>query len=186
MVFFPFYAAAGIPSNIIIQRIGPSRWLCIITLATGLCTFVLSSTFSQLIDARFLGMTLMSRVKTIGSLLVFRSVLGFAEGGIFPGIVFYITLWYRRYECSLRMAIFFSAATLGASFGGLLGRLISNMGGIGGRPSWAWIFILEGLATILVAFLAKFLIHDSPETSVSHTFFNLPPLILFFHTAQFF
>ena len=64
MVFFPFYAAAGIPSNIIIQRIGPSRWLCIITLATGLCTFVLSFTFSQLIDARFLGMTLMSRVKT--------------------------------------------------------------------------------------------------------------------------
>ena len=60
------------------------------------------------------------------------------------------------------------------------------MGGIGGRPSWAWIFILEGLATILVAFLAKFLIHDSPETSVSHTFFILPLLILFFHTAQVF
>ena len=72
-------------------------------------------------------MTLMGTVKTFGSLLVFRSVLGFAEGGIFPGIIFYITLW-RRYACSLHMAIFFFAATLGASFGGLLGHLISNMG----------------------------------------------------------
>ena len=138
----------------------------------------------------------MGRAKTFGSLLVFRSVLGFAEGGFFPGIIFYITLWYRRYECSLHMAIFFSAAALGASFGGLLGRLISNMGGIGGRaswawifggrPSWAWIFILEGLATILVAFLDKCLIHDSPETSVSHTFFIPPLLMLFFHIAQVF
>ncbi|KIK00508.1 hypothetical protein K443DRAFT_100281, partial [Laccaria amethystina LaAM-08-1] len=54
---------------------------------------------------------------------------------------------YRRHECSLRMAIFFSADTLGTSFGGLLGHLISNMGGIGGRPSWAGIFILERLAS---------------------------------------
>ena len=164
MVFFPFYAAAGIPSNIIIRTMGPSRWLFIITLATGPCTFVLSFAFSKLIDAQFLGMTLMGSVKTFGSLLVFRSILVFAEGGIFPGIIFYITLWYRRYECNLHMAIFFSAATLDASFGGLLGRLISMMGGIGGRPSRAWIFILEALAMILVAFLAKFLIHDSPET----------------------
>lgn len=110
-------------------------------------------------------MTLMGRVKTFGTLLVARSVLGFAEGGILPGIILYITLWYRRYECGLRMAIVFSAATLGASFGGLLCYLISNMGGIAGRPSWAWIFIMEGLATILVALLAKSLIHDSPETA---------------------
>lgn len=129
---------------------GPSRWLFIITLAAGLCVFVLSFAFCWLIDAQFLGMTLMGSVKTFGSLLVFRSVLGFAEGGIFPGIIFYITLWYGRYECSLRMAIF-SAATLGASFGGLLGRLISMMGGIGGRPSWSWVFIMEGLVTIPVA-----------------------------------
>ncbi|EDR02787.1 uncharacterized protein LACBIDRAFT_239030 [Laccaria bicolor S238N-H82] len=155
-LFFPFYAVAAIPSNLFLRKIGPSRWLCIITMATGLC------------------MTLMGTVKTFGTLLVARSVLGFAEGGIFPGIIFYVTFWYRRYESGLRMAIIFSAATLGVSFNGLLGHLISYMGGIGGRPSWAWTFILEGLATILVAFLAKFLIHDGPETArflkaVEHT-----------------
>ena len=48
------------------------------------------------------------------------------------------------------MAIFFSAATLAGAFGGLLARGISEMKGVGGKPGWAWIFILEGLVTVLV------------------------------------
>jgi MFS family permease len=111
-------------------------------------------------------MTLMGLVKDFRSLLVVRMALGLAEGGLFPGVTWYITLWYRRHECGLRMAIFFSAATLAGAFGGLLARGISQMKGVGGRPGWAWIFILEGLATIIVAAFAKLLINDSPETYV--------------------
>jgi MFS family permease len=113
------------------------------------------------------GMTAMGFVKDFKSLLIVRMALGLAEGGLFPGVTWYITLWYRRHECGLRMAIFFSAATLAGAFGGLLARAISEMNNVGGRPGWAWIFILEGLATIVVAFFAKFLINDSPETSVT-------------------
>ena len=109
-------------------------------------------------------MTLMGLVKNFESLLIVRMALGLAEGGLFPGVTWYITLWYRRHECGFRMAIFFSAATLAGAFGGLLARAISNMNGVGGKPGWAWIFILEGLVTIVVAFFAKFLINDSPET----------------------
>jgi len=108
----------------------------------------------------------MGLVKDFRSLLVVRMALGLAEGGLFPGVTWYITLWYRRHECGLRMAIFFSAATLAGAFGGLLARGISQMKGVGGRPGWAWIFILEGLATIIVAAFAKFLINDNPETYV--------------------
>jgi len=108
----------------------------------------------------------MGLVKDFRSLLVVRMALGLAEGGLFPGVTWYITLWYRRHECGLRMAIFFSAATLAGAFGGLLARGISQMKGVGGRPGWAWIFILEGLATIVVAAFAKFFINDSPETYV--------------------
>jgi len=108
----------------------------------------------------------MGLVKDFRSLLIVRMALGLAEGGLFPGVTWYITLWYRRHECGLRMAIFFSAATLAGAFGGLLARGISQMKGVGGRPGWAWIFILEGLATIVVAAFAKFLINDSPETYV--------------------
>lgn len=106
----------------------------------------------------------MGFVKNFTGLLIVRMALGLAEGGLFPGVTWYITLWYRRHECGLRMAIFFSAATLAGAFGGLLARGISQMDGIGGRPGWAWIFILEGLVTIVVAVIARFVIHDSPET----------------------
>lgn len=112
-------------------------------------------------------MTSMGFVKSFTGLLMVRMALGLAEGGLFPGVTWYITSWYRRHECGLRMAIFFSAATLAGAFGGLLACAISNMDGIGGRPGWAWIFTLEGLVTIVVALFAKFIINDSPETSVT-------------------
>lgn len=109
-------------------------------------------------------MASMGAVKSFKGLLIVRMALGLAEGGLFPGVTWYITLWYRRHECALRMAIFFSAATLAGAFGGLLARAISNVSGVGGRPGWAWIFIIEGIITIVVAFFAKFLVNDSPET----------------------
>ena len=59
-------------------------------------------------------------------------------------------MWYRRHECGLRMAVFFSAATAAGAFGGLLARAIMEMGGVGGLNGWAWIFILEGIATCVV------------------------------------
>jgi MFS family permease len=79
-----------------------------------------------------------------------RAALGIAEGGLFPGVTFYITMWYRRHECGFRMAIFFSAATAAGAFGGLLARGITEMNGLGGLDGWAWIFILEGLLTFFV------------------------------------
>lgn len=124
----------------------------------------------------------MGTVKNFGSLLVVRCALGLAEGGLFPGVTFYITLWYRRHECGLRMAIFFSAATLAGAFGGLLARGISEMKGFGGRPGWAWIFILEGIVTIFIALFAKFIIHDSPETLVTYPV-SISQLLIFFYTV---
>jgi MFS family permease len=56
----------------------------------------------------------------------------------------------RRHECGRRMSIFFSAATVAGAFGGLLARAIMEMEGVGGLHSWNWIFILEGLLTLLV------------------------------------
>lgn len=61
------------------------------------------------------------------------------------------------------LAIFFSAAALAGSFGGLLAAAIGEMDGIGGKPGWAWIFIIEGLATIVIGVLSFWMVHDFPD-----------------------
>lgn len=76
-----------------------------------------------------------------------------------------ITMWYKRHECGLRMAIFFSMATVAGAFGGLLARGISEMDGVGGKGGWAWIFILEGIVTFLVALWAYRAFNDYPDTA---------------------
>ncbi len=60
-------------------------------------------------------------------------------------------------------AVFFSAAAVSGSFGGLLAAAIELMNGIGGRPGWAWIFILEGLLTVIFGFLSFWMVHDFPD-----------------------
>jgi len=110
-------------------------------------------------------MTLTGLVKDFHGLVIARVFLGVAEAGLFPGVNYYITLWYPRKECAFRAAIFFSAATVAGAFGGLLARGINEMGGTGGRPGWAWIFIIEGLLTVFVAICAFWVLADSPKAA---------------------
>ncbi|PMD64284.1 MFS general substrate transporter [Hyaloscypha bicolor E] len=146
-IFFPFYVAAEIPSNMMLKRTRPSIWFTLIMVCWGLI------------------MLCMGFVQNFSGLLACRAFLGIAEGGLFPGVSYFITMWYRRTECGLRMALFFSAATLAGAFGGLLARAISQMSGIGGRAGWSWIFILEGLMTLFIGSFSYWLINDYPSTA---------------------
>jgi sugar phosphate permease len=147
-IFFPFYVAAEVPSNMILKRFRPSVWFAIIIMAWGLV------------------MTCMGLVRSFHGLLACRVFLGIAEGGLFPGIVYFLTMWYRRHECGLRIALFFSAATIAGAFGGLLARAISLMDGVGGKAGWSWIFILEGLLTLVVGSFSFLAVKDYPATLV--------------------
>lgn len=75
--------------------------------------------------------------------IIQRWWLGVAEAGLFPGVNYYLSCWYKRSEFGIRAAIFFSAAALAGSFGGLLAAAIAQMDGIGGKPGWAWIFVSD-------------------------------------------
>ncbi|KAL7626058.1 hypothetical protein AAE478_002828 [Parahypoxylon ruwenzoriense] len=141
-VLYPFYIAAEIPSNMMMKRTRPSLWLPLSMFLWSIC--LLSQGF----------------VRSYSSLLTTRALLGLFEGGLFPGINFYITQWYRRDECGLRMAAFFSGATFAGAFGGILARGIAEMDGVGGLSAWSWIFILEGLLSMLVSVAAFWLIYD--------------------------
>ncbi|KAI2640358.1 MFS general substrate transporter [Hypomontagnella submonticulosa] len=146
-VFFFTYAAFEVPSNLLLKRLRPSRWLPFIMVAWGTV------------------MTLMGIVRSFHGLLISRLFLGVTEAGLYPGCAYYLTMWYCRHEIQLRQAMFFSAASIAGAFSGLLAFAIAKMDGVGNLEGWRWIFILEGLATVLIAILAFFVLHDFPETA---------------------
>ncbi|KAL6706872.1 hypothetical protein ACN47E_005015 [Coniothyrium glycines] len=143
-IFFVSYSVFEPLTNVLLKRLRPSIFLPIIMIWWGIC------------------MTCMGLVHNYAGLMTARWWLGVAEAGLFPGVNYYLSCWYKRSEFGIRAAIFFSAAALAGSFGGLLAAGIAQMGGVGGKPGWAWIFILEGLATILVGIASYWMVHDFP------------------------
>ncbi|KAK0438096.1 MFS general substrate transporter [Armillaria borealis] len=146
-VFFFSYALFEVPSNVFLKRLRPSLWLSSLMLLWGIM------------------MTVQGLVHNYGGLLGMRWMLGMFEACLYPGVNFYLSCWYKRTEFGLRAAFFFSAATVSGAFGGLLAAAISNMDGVGGKPAWAWIFILEGLLTVVAALASYWIIQDFPDTA---------------------
>lgn len=101
-------------------------------------------------------------VQNFPGLAAVRWFLGLAEAGLFPGVNYYLSCWYKRTEFGVRAAILFSAAAIAGSFAGLLAAAIAQMDGIGGKPRWAWIFILEGLLTIIIGVASFWMVYDFP------------------------
>ncbi|EDU41747.1 pantothenate transporter liz1 [Pyrenophora tritici-repentis Pt-1C-BFP] len=143
-IFFVSYSVFEPLTNVLLKKLRPSVFLPIIMILWGIC------------------MTCMGLVHNYAGLMTARWWLGVAEAGLFPGVNYYLSCWYKRSEFGIRAAIFFSAAALAGSFGGLLAAGIAQMAGVGGKPGWAWIFILEGLVTIVVGIASYWMVHDFP------------------------
>lgn len=146
MYFIP-YCIFECPANLVLKRFRPSRWLPGITCLWGVI------------------MTLMGLVKSYPQLVGVRICLGVAEAGLFPGVVYYLSIWYPRHMLQLRIGLFFGAASLAGAFSGLLAYGISFMSGTRGLLGWSWIFILEGLATVVVGLVAFLILVDFPATA---------------------
>ncbi|KAM5372976.1 hypothetical protein ACJZ2D_007187 [Fusarium nematophilum] len=146
-IFFISYALAEPITNGLLKRLSPRIFFTGIIFAWGVI------------------MTLMGTVTNFQGLLAARFFLGIAEAGLFPGVNYYLSCWYKGSEIGARSSIFFSAAALAGSFGGLLAAAIAKMDGIGGKPGWAWIFILEGLATVIVGLFCWWMVFDWPDTA---------------------
>ncbi|EXJ89681.1 hypothetical protein A1O3_02748 [Capronia epimyces CBS 606.96] len=144
--FFPYCFFEPV-CNALLVKFRPSIWLPSIMVAWGVV------------------MTLTGLVQGYSGLLAARFFLGLTEAGLFPGITFYISLWYTRADAQLRMALVFASASVAGAFSGLLAYGIVKMDGVGGLYGWRWIFILEGLLTVLVAFSAFWIIPDEPATA---------------------
>lgn len=141
------YIAAELPANLLLRRVGPKILLPTLLTIWGIMV------------------TLQGLVTSFAGLVTVRAFLGLVEGPMFPGIVLYLSGFYTREELSLRVALFFSAASLSGAFSGLLAAGIENMNGVGGKPGWAWIFFLEGLFSMLVGIIGFFVIPSTPMDS---------------------
>ncbi|KAH9880271.1 hypothetical protein IAQ61_000560 [Plenodomus lingam] len=146
-IFFISYAGFEPLTNIAIKKWSPRVFFTAIILAWGII------------------MTLMGVVTNFAGLLACRWFLGLAEAGLFPGVNYYLSCWYKRQELGFRAALFFSAAALAGSFGGLLAAAITLMDGIAGYEGWRWIFIIEGLLTVFVGLFCWWMVFDFPDTA---------------------
>ncbi|GAB0138073.1 hypothetical protein EsDP_00006319 [Epichloe bromicola] len=147
MVFLIAYAVFEVPSNYFLKTMRPSRWIAFLMLAWGSLTMGLAGTNSY------------------ASVTVVRFLLGVFEAGLFPGLVYHLTFWYRTEERSVRVAAVLASATLAGAFGGAIAYGVGHMDQTRGVSAWRWLFLLEGLPSVISAPLVWLLLPDYPETA---------------------
>lgn len=146
-VLFITYCLLEAPSNLIIKKMQPAWYLAGLTLAWG---FV--ATFSCF-------------VQSLAGLVICRLLLGVCEAGFFPGVVLYLSMFYGRRNLALRIAWFFSTASISGIAGGLVAYGISFMDGYAGWRAWRWIIVINGLPTLVTGLVIPFVLPNSPETA---------------------
>lgn len=102
-------------------------------------------------------------VKSYGALLACRLILGICESAFFPSISLYITMVYRREEQGMRFAYLFAATAFSGMFGGLVATGITKIGTVGGLRAWSWLYIIEGLISLVVVPWAWFGLPEFPS-----------------------
>lgn len=99
-----------------------------------------------------------------GTVVAIRFVLGIFEAGLFPGLVYYLTFWYKSNERSIRVAFILASATLAGAFGGAIAFGVGHINQAHGLSAWRWLFIIEGAPSCISAFFVFFFLPDYPET----------------------
>jgi ACS family tartrate transporter-like MFS transporter len=143
-MFFPGYVLFEIPSNLLLYRIGARAWIARILISWGLVAI------------------LTGFVQTAAHLYVARFLLGVAEAGYFPGILLYLTHWFRQRELGRTIAMFFTANAVANIVGGPVSGLILDHVHWAGVPSWRWLLILEGFPAVLGGILTYFFLPSRP------------------------
>ncbi|KAF2084638.1 MFS general substrate transporter [Saccharata proteae CBS 121410] len=146
MAFTLAYVITGIPMNIVFKKTGPKS-LSVMMFLWGLTV---------------IGQGL---IESYAGLIACRVLEGICESGFIPGCSYLIGAYYKKDEFLKRYAVFFSAAILAGAINGLLATAISNMAGVGGYEGWRWIFIIEGLCTLVVSVVSWFIMMPFPEDS---------------------
>jgi ACS family tartrate transporter-like MFS transporter len=146
-IFFLGYFLFEVPSNFVLTRVGARVWIARIMVAWGIVTVC------------------MMFVRDVTSFYALRFLLGAAEAGFFPGILYYMTRWFRPQDRARAISLFMTAGTFAGAFGNPLSGSLLLLDGTGGLAGWQWLFLIEGIPAILLGGSVFFLLADSPQTA---------------------
>ncbi len=144
-IFFIAYFVFEVPSNLALDRFGASRWIARIMVTWGICSGA------------------MAFIQGETSFYVVRTLLGAAEAGFFPGIIFYLTLWFPGVYRGRIISYFMAAIPLSTVIGAPVSGFILYMGGTLGLRGWQWLFIIEAIPAIVLGVVCWFYLTDLPS-----------------------
>ena len=153
-IFFLAYFLFEVPSNVIMDRVGARIWIARIMLSWG----VISGAMALI--PQIAAWTGFSPEHTFYGL---RFLLGLAEAGFFPGIIFFLTLWFPASYRARIVSCFMAAIPLSSAIGSPVSAALLGLHGARGLAGWQWLFIIEALPSIVLAFVAYFYLTDRPR-----------------------
>jgi ACS family tartrate transporter-like MFS transporter len=144
-VFFLGYFIFEIPSNLMLEKTGARRWIARIMISWGAIS------------------ACMAFVQGPTSFIIVRFLLGIAEAGFFPGVILYLTYWFPLEYRARIIAAFMVAIPVSLAVGAPLSTAILQMDGLGGLKGWQWLFIIEGVPTVLFGLVFLTVMPDKPR-----------------------
>jgi len=144
-IFFIGYALLEVPSNLVAHRVGPRRWIARIAVTWGALSVC------------------MMFVQGEWSFYALRVLLGIAEAGLFPALMYMVTLWFAPKDRAVAIGWIYTAPAVALVIGNPLGGALMQLDGLGGLHGWQWMFLLEGLPTVFVGILLYFRLPERPS-----------------------
>ena len=144
-IFFIGYFIFEVPSNLALEKFGASRWIARIMVTWGIISAAMAMVSGEL------------------SFYVLRFLLGVAEAGFFPGIILYLTYWYPAEYRARFLAAFAIAVPVSTVIGAPISGLLLGLDGMMGLKGWQWLFIIEGIPSVLLGIVTWFYLTDRPE-----------------------
>jgi len=143
-IFFLGYFLFQVPANLALERVGARRWISALMICWGIvsgCMFT---------------------VHSVASFYSLRFLLGAAEAGFFPGVIFYLRSWFPTSARAGVVALFMTAGPISGVIGGPISGLLLDWNHLGGLVGWQWMFLLEAIPAVLLGFAAWFFLADNP------------------------
>ena len=162
-IFFIGYFIFEVPSNVLLERIGARIWIARIMITWG----IISSAFVFTPDIHWGSIaTMFNCTDPEFSFYFLRFLLGVAEAGFFPGIILYLTYWFPGPRRAKMVALFMTAIAISNVIGSpLSGAIMQYMDGAYGWRGWQWLFVLEGLPSVIIGLLVFVLLPNGPKSA---------------------